>query len=453
MASSKEREAYERVMRVRAIPLHEIATRGVLDEVYEDLAFAFEHGEYATQELALERLTKALWTEGSAMARGDFEAAPPKERLAPFFARVEREQDHPERLLEALSIAAIYAAGEGGVREVMVRWLDSLPAKRFSRDLVTAMGLECLDAASAETGARVLGLLEHSAPKVRARAAAKLGEAYESGDTTALPPVVETMARLAEIERRLPGVAGPFFGAIQFDAARILGEGFDIQSWMLDILANRPGPEPEIGLNGIDFYAHEWLSFRPDAVRRMISLGLVDLAIETATEDVVPEMKEVLIELAASGSEQIVRRASWHLAYHHRVAHPKGVEMGFVIADARAGYEAFYLFSEAGAVSPYAAAIYPAKVTATFDDLDVERIVGALFPTHARGGLIEPAHNTVPANPWLLGNHLTHYYARGTYVQRIGDVKEHVWSCVHVGYRGPPGGWDPLGRATPRAPS
>jgi hypothetical protein len=164
---------------------------------------------------------------------------------------------------------------------------------------------------------RLIALLDHPSSRVRAEAACTLRDFDD--DQIALFDLIK------EKELLRPGLAGPFWSKFHMDDWR--RSPIDAVAWMLDILEHRSGPEPsldEMGYVGIDFYLHELCSTMPEAMRRMIDGGHIELATETACEmhEVITGMEPLLIELGHHTDGRIARRARLQLAMFYRVLHP-----------------------------------------------------------------------------------------------------------------------------------
>jgi hypothetical protein len=159
-----------------------------------------------------------------------------------------------------------------------------------------------------------------------------------------------------ELDR--PGIAGAFWDVIP-------QQGFDAKEWLLDILENSPEPEPYICYFpcNLAFDAHERFSRDAGAIRRLIDMGRVGLALDAATDESckVASLEPLLIELGNYDDPEIIRRASWHLAYYYHYLHVRGAELGYVeLVGELSTIDLFLLFSQKNELeSPYAAVIYP----------------------------------------------------------------------------------------------
>ncbi|MEM9216243.1 MAG: hypothetical protein AAGD25_18095 [Cyanobacteria bacterium P01_F01_bin.150] len=191
------------------------------------------------------------------------------------------------------------------------------------------------------------------------------------------------LTKSKEIER--PGIAGAFWDATTSYP------GFDWKNWLLDILEQSPNPEPYLPYFpcNLAFDAHEKFDQDVDAIQRLIKMGRTDIAISAATEaaEKVDELQPLLMELGYKEDSLTIRLASWHLAYYYHVAHPNGIEQGYVewINDL-ADIDLFLLFSvERDRPTPYAAVIYGKDSNGPLPYKTAQRWVNQIFPKAVRG--------------------------------------------------------------------
>jgi hypothetical protein len=260
---------------------------------------------------------------------------------------------------------------------------------------------------------------------VRASAAGALGKLYDE-DIANLPPLLQMMKQVKAWDIEKPGVAGPFWTAIQFQFELEKTESasdFDITKWMLDILENRKGEEPRFYCyNGIDFHAHEVMSADLPAIRKLIEIKKEEIAAMAATEidEPIEGMRELLIELGNSSNDQVCRTCCWHLAYNYKYLHPKGKDRDFVALEARIEGDVFLVLSNDKI--PYAATVYPKGDT--MDDSTAMLWIDRLVPSLGR----LPAKQTYQSK-----NHVTYDFG-STLATFYGDPEGKVWKRIWVKY-------------------
>jgi hypothetical protein len=179
-----------------------------------------------------------------------------------------------------------------------------------------------------------------------------------------LPTNDEMLEQIMKWEIERPGIAGPFWSQFDFSYnADDHDNKTDIEQWMLTMIAQRKGEEPNLECyNGIDFHAHEVLSGNPTAIRKLIELGAEEIAAMAATEidEPIDAMREILIDLGFSKNEMVRRICCWHLAYNYRFLHEQAKLHNLVRVEETRSAELFFVFDEAQTV-PYAATIYPKR--------------------------------------------------------------------------------------------
>lgn len=133
----------------------------------------------------------------------------------------------------------------------------------------------------------------------------------------------------------------------------------------------------------------------------------MDIALAAATEENEPVkgLKPILIELGGSEDVEIVRRASWTLAYCYRHLHPNGEKHGFVQRHCmNPDYDLFLLLSDNQQPGiPYAVVLYPVPPRRHWSKEEAETIVDQVFPPAARG----------EASPDTLTEWSSRWYQRG----------------------------------------
>jgi hypothetical protein len=269
-------------------------------------------------------------------------------------------------------------------------------------------------------------------PKV-SRSNCICGEGYRTIDykkyqkrMEGMPPLSEMIALINAKEIEHPGVACGWKTQCQ-----IVPEYEDYAEWMLDIFARSPTPETFSSYFPITlgFLAHERFSDDPKAIRRLIDIGRVDIACEAATDEdkKIDGMESLLIELANLDDPEMIRIASWHLAYNYHYLHLRGVEAGYVESiDELPEVDIFLLFSRhKEQESPYAVTIYPKEIDSKFTKETADRWVDKIFPTSVRGNLREDEYGS---NPWYRAGYLDY----GTSEEIVGSDEI---ERVTIGYR------------------
>lgn len=334
-------------------------------------------------------------------------------RLGWILANVERRLDKKPELLEQFCSHFLPTLCDPPENEQIRDWLNRLDSedKSYAIPADTLLALRILYGGYGSTwnkaGELLLAELDHEDPTIRACAAYQIGtfcrrlapenekedwrrdyavdrEATEGMDSLAS---YWKLIRDKEIERS--GVAGAFWsGAPKWTV--------DADEWILALVVGAE-PEPHIRYFpcGIGFDAHERFSRNPAAIRRMIDAGRVGLALEAATEQNEPiaGMQSILIELGMSDNAEIVRRASWALAYSYHYLHPEGERLGFVQRHTQfADYDLFLLFSLKILESeqpdiPYAVVLYPKAPQSYWTRKTAKALADRVFPPAARGAV------------------------------------------------------------------
>ncbi len=277
---------------------------------------------------------------------------------------------------------------------------------------------------------RLISLLDDPSDYVRGCAAKMLGERCgpdTSPDTDAL------FALIGDREIARPGIAGPFWGALQFQ-----DDPPSPTEWMLDILERRAGPEPAgMPFNGVDFYLHELCDRSTVAIARMLRAGHKALAVATATEiqGVVAGMQPVLLDLGDDPDLDLARGAWDHLARYYHCLHPKAAGSTTVRArpEWAAGVDAYFIRQGHGELFRDVWVAYPA---ASLDDAAAWTLIDRALPAALRG---EPV-----AGPSRFGRSLQHDFSSGAIVILDGDPDRLLWSRIEIIGRGLQGRWDPV---------
>jgi hypothetical protein len=205
----------------------------------------------------------------------------------------------------------------------------------------------------------------------------------------------------------------------------------DYSEWILDIFARSPTPETFSSYFPITlaFSAHERFSDNPQAIRRLIDIGRIDIACAAATDEnkKIDGMEPLLIELANLDDPEVVRIASWHLAYNYHYLHPRGAEIGYVESiDELPEIDIFLLFSRHKEIeAPYAVIIYPKQIDGKFTKETADRWIDRIFPPSVRGDLREDGYG---ANSWYRSGYVGYNIS-----EKIDDRDE--IDRITIGYR------------------
>jgi hypothetical protein len=174
----------------------------------------------------------------------------------------------------------------------------------------------------------IMPLLTHPHPMIAAGAARYLGalfadEAFRAASST--PSIAELLDQLRRLEGHRAAVAGAFvcgfdwasegLNALASDDV-LMDAGFDLDRWVLDILAYGDEPPYLPNAQALWFYVHEHYCTDPRFAMRLIDIGRGWVALMCATElhEPVEGMRAVLERLVVEGSDQgWVRIARRHL--------------------------------------------------------------------------------------------------------------------------------------------
>ena len=126
----------------------------------------------------------------------------------------------------------------------------------------------------------------------------------------------ELMDWIRNLEGTGRGVAGSFLCGASWPydrPVRDVDRGY-MRQWFLDCL-RVGGAVTSPGIQTLEFYAHEYFKRDADAIREMLQMGRVDLALETAMEDDTARglLDDVLQEMAASDNPVVARTIRWYL--------------------------------------------------------------------------------------------------------------------------------------------
>jgi hypothetical protein len=436
------------------IPLNFPYSSKEWDVIFETFIDLLAHQEHWLWDRAIDRLLRALEIEESQRSScGDYRPSPTDKRLKSIFEAIATQTQNNPDIFEMFCSKFSFLAKDATYNQLVIEWLNQLAASEDLQAptqeaiLAAQIFLGAYDSTWQEVGANLIELLDHTDLNLRACAAHQIGkfcskafyskedvwewtddnEQYERDKQSVVGmPSLETMMQLIrdkEIER--PGVAGAFWGVIPKD-------GFDAKEWLLDLLENSPEPEPYIPYFPCDlaFDAHERFSRDADAVSRLIDMGRTTLALAAATDEScrVVGLEPLLIELGFNEEPEIIRVASWHLAYYYHYLHPRGAELGYVeLISELSEVDLFLLFSrEKDIEPPYAVVIYPKRTDQKLSRAIAQRWVDQIFPGEIRG---EPRGD--------LPRSISHWYERGyiAYHRSAQNTNSDLIDHVIIGYR------------------
>jgi len=438
-------------------PMEALQTEAEKSALYERLFALIDRNDPAVIYQALDRIRNAFLAEARDEEERDAGNPPPDRsplhfRLEGILTAVEqRLSSHPE-LLEAFCAHFYYhwvldELQTGQIRDWLNR-LDASPdAGRLSRDSLLAARIlfGAYGATWREAGAGLLEALDQEDLTVRACAAYQIGkfcrrlapenDYYDDWRrdleedqrlTEGMAPLTDYWALIRSKEIERAGVAGAFW-------QRAPKWTIDAGDWLLTLL-EQAEPEPYIRYFpcNLGFDAHERFSRNPAAVRRLIDAGLIGLACAAATDimELIPGMEPLLMELGENEDVEIVRLASWMLAYAYHRLHPNGARLGFVQRHAtHSDYDLFLLFSERQQPgTPYAVVLYPKSPRRSWSEQEAEHFVDQVFLPTARG---EASQDT-------LTNRDYHWqYARGFVSFAVAGKRKNAKRVarITIGYR------------------
>ena len=457
------RKMEELLSEIRQTEFHTVAG-DEWDAVFDKLLILLGADSPEIVDAALERAATAIWAEKyipnhDPTARRDMSRI----RLIAVFARLEQRADVVGRMLGFASHAGSMA-DDDEFRTCFLEWVDSFqpPTEAVGEwddaALTIRMELGIFGDDWKSASPHLTDFLDHSSLRVRACAAAALGELM-TGEPVEHARLGELLRDIHDREIERPGIAGPFYGGICDHLEELPGDGrASVKAWMLSIIENRKAPEPQIpGIRfiGIDFHAHELFADDPDGVRELIRIGRADIAVAAAGDknEIIDGMKEVLIELGNSDDEEVCRLASWHLAYKYRTLHPQGRERGFVSAIPLSGGEELFLNGHPESPRyPYAAILYP-PVGRSFTSDEAQHWINRLLPEGFRGQtgpffpVVRPGYNLDGGQ--ISSNKVHFRWACGALGFLKGDVSARRWDSLTIIWHGEKETWAPGDDVTP----
>ena len=262
-----------------------------------------------------------------------------EERVKPFLRYIERIlADYPTAHFRIGWDVA--RGGRDVFRPIIADWLRTLDCRGIgmagTADAVER-ALHLSERAEAESASlliwadvegEIMPLLTHPHPMIAAGAARYLGalfadEAFRAAAST--PSIVDLLEQLRTLKGHRAAVAGAFvcgfdwgtegLNALASDDV-LAAAGFDLDGWVLDILAYGDEPPYLPNAQAMWFYVHEHYCTNPGFAMRLIDIGRARVALMCATElhEPVDGMRAVLERLVAEGSGQDwVRIARRHL--------------------------------------------------------------------------------------------------------------------------------------------
>jgi hypothetical protein len=291
-----------------------------------------------------------------------------------------------------------------------------------------------------EAAPKCLALLDDPSNYVRACAARMLSE---SCDATTQPDTDELLEIIKAKEVIRPGIAGPFWSYVQFE----YDGSIDITEWMLQILEQRLGPEPnDLPFNGVDFYLHERCGRSSRAIERMLQSGHKALAIAAATQTpgVVEDMQEILLMLGDDADPELARRAWQHLARYYHCLHPKAQQCAEILGLPQwaPGVDAMVIRQTSGGTLRDVMVLYPALAQPSIDHQKTWELIDRTLPPALRGDVV-PNSIDRSRGPARLGSNLLYEFASGAIVILDGFPDRGLWTRLEIIGRGLQGRWDP----------
>jgi hypothetical protein len=373
----------------------------------------------------INQFIQALEMEASLVSdHEDYQPKPVHERLYRIFQAIAAQTLLTPEIFERFCSRFQFITKNQPYRRLTLEWLEQLAAENPefpTQNLILAarIFLGAYDSTWQEVGSWLVTLLDHADLNIRACAADQIGKFCHRASVDQAEMM--QLIRSKEIER--PGVAGAFWDEIP-------KTGFDAKEWLLDILENSPEPEPYIPYFpcNLAFDAHERFSRDADAIRRLIDMNQVSIALAAATDETerIDAIAPLLIELGNYDAPEMTRLASWHLAYYYHHLHPRGAELGFVeLLSDLPEIDLFLLFnSKQVSQSPYAAVIYAKGTGQKLERAIAQKWVNQIFPKSVRGEI----RQDLPTSS-------SHWCERG-YVEYCNtDADSDALENVIIGYR------------------
>ncbi|MBH8564005.1 hypothetical protein I8748_17745 [Nostoc sp. CENA67] len=423
------------------IPLNRDYTPEQWDWIFERFISLLNSEDWQIRQQAIARLKTALEAESRQSNRQ-------AERLPNILQAIAEQATIIPDIFEEFCDEFSYFCEDEAYRRLLLQWLEELTSNE-QRQLPSDEAIEAVQIyfygygwTWTEAGTKLITALDHPDLTIRASAAYQIGKFYtriqqNSWDdqqdlqikqqiAEGIPAIEEIMVLIRQKELENPGVAGAFGFSCPKDNINL-----DYGAWVLDILENSPSPEPYIKYFPchLGFDAHERFSRDANAIRRLIQIGRVDIAIAAATDEnyKIAALEPLLIEMGYKEEPEIAKAAAWHLAYYYHYLHSYGAELGYVelIADLPE-IDLFLLFNELEVrTSPYAAIIYAKGKDQLLNQKLVQKWVDKIFPDSVRG---ESRNHQYSSSLW---------FSKGYIKYQSYDVNEQnkLWNNVIIGYR------------------
>jgi hypothetical protein len=226
-------------------------------------------------------------------------------------------------------------------QEVIDNWLQDLAARRLGMPQTAEIfptALELYDKAQAATEIPwaecendVMPLLDHPHKMLAAGAARYLGSLYGAGcfdEDQQAPKLVTMLETLRHHPHHRVAVCGGFVcgfdimveGLSALDSEdELTANGFDLDQWVIDVLAAEKHEDYLPNAQSFWFYVHEYYAANPEFAMRLIEVDRAWIAMMCATEidEEVVGMRPVLERLAADPDPQIATPAQRHLKEHY----------------------------------------------------------------------------------------------------------------------------------------
>lgn len=431
--------------------ISELATETERGEMYERLFALLDRDDAELRCQAVCCLYNAYrlerWEEAEEMPAGRVSL---QERFTRMLAAVEQRLPAQPDLMEEFCSHFNPNLCDPSEIEWIRGWLDRLADQKelyaLSDDILLATRIlfGAYGATWSEAGAALMAVLDHADLNVRACAAYQIGTfcrrlapddphsylddrdlAADQHATEGMRPLADywELIRRKEIER--PGIAGAFWSI----APQWTVEG---DEWLLTLL-EQADPEPYLRYFpcNLGFDAHERFRRDPSAIRRLMQAGRMEIALAAATEsnEPIPGMETLLMELGEREEPDFTRLAAWHLAYHYNRLHPRGQRLGFVQHHTmRPDCDLYLLFSqpeEKG--NPYAVVLYPKPPAVHWSRKEAQTLQRRLFPYHVRGK-VQPDNIPDPNHIWYRRGYV--HFAPADPRSSKGDVTH-----ITIGYR------------------
>lgn len=387
------------------------------DTIFETFINLLDNKEWRIWDRAINQLIQALEIEQSQVSNcDDYQPRQIDTRTRSICEAIAAQTLNKPNIFEIFCYKLNFLAKQPPYNRLFLEWLDQLAASE-EREIPTKKAilaaqlfLGAYDSTWQEVGENLLEMLDDADLLIRACTAYQIGifygksvkkheywdwyidENYERNQQAivGIPPLEVMMQLIYDKELDRPGIAGAFWDVIP-------KKSFDAKKWLLNILENSREPEPYICYFpcNLAFEAHERFSRDAGAIRRLIDMGRVGLALAAATDESckVAALEPLLIELGNYDDSEMIRIASWHLAYYYHYLHLRGAEEGYVeLVSELSNIDLFLLFNQEKELeSPYAAVIYRKGINQQLS-LDIaNEWVDRIFPEAVRGELTEPS--------------------------------------------------------------